>query len=291
MSEALHGEARALVAAARALLEEAYEEGLERYEPSAAPADPEVGPPQATPPPRLERPAAQEAPTRGAPPPAPRTAPRPEPRPPPSVGQAFALDGASLDGAERFEWTEATTLDQVRDALGDCTRCGLCSGRSTIVFGDGDPRARLMFVGEGPGEQEDRSGLPFVGRAGELLTQMIEKGLGISRSSVYICNVVKCRPPNNRTPLADEVAKCRPFLHGQIAAVKPSVIVALGKPAASLLLGRDVAITRVRGTWQDYHGIPVMPTFHPAFILRQYTPENRRLVWEDLKAAQARCDD
>jgi DNA polymerase len=180
------------------------------------------------------------------------------------------------------------TLAEVRAALGECTRCRLCEGRSQIVFGDGNPDADLLFVGEGPGEEEDRRGLPFVGRAGALLTQMIEKGLSIPRSSVYICNIVKCRPPKNRTPLADEVAKCRPFLDAQIAAVNPKVIVALGKPAASLLLGRDVSITRVRGRWHDYRGIPLMPTYHPAFILRQYTAENRRLVWEDLKAALAR---
>ncbi len=120
------------------------------------------------------------------------------------------------------------------------------------------------------------------------MTQMIEKGLGVPRSSVYICNIVKCRPPNNRNPLPDEVSACKPFLDGQIDAIRPKVIVTLGKPAASLLLGRDVAITRVRGTWQQYRDIPVMPTFHPAFLLRQYTPENRRLVWEDLKAALAK---
>jgi DNA polymerase len=156
------------------------------------------------------------------------------------------------------------------------------------VFGDGNPRADLLFIGEGPGEQEDLRGLPFVGRAGELLTRMIEKGLGIARSEVYICNIVKCRPPGNRTPHAREVAACRPFLDGQIDAVQPRVIVTLGKPASSLLLGRDIAITRVRGTWHEYRGIPVMPTFHPAFVLRQYTEQNRRLVWEDLKAALER---
>jgi DNA polymerase len=177
----------------------------------------------------------------------------------------------------------------VRAALGDCRRCRLAEGRRRIVFGDGAPDADLLFVGEGPGEQEDLQGLPFVGRAGELLTQMIEKGLRIPRSSVYICNIVKCRPPNNRTPLADEVSACRPFLDGQIDAVRPKVIVALGKPATSLLLGREVSITRVRGIWQDYRGHPVMPTFHPAFLLRQYTPENRRLVWADLKAALGRA--
>lgn len=182
-------------------------------------------------------------------------------------------------------------LEDVRTTLGDCHRCPLSEGRRTIVFGDGDPDADLMFIGEGPGEQEDLSGLPFVGRAGELLTRMIEAGMGIPRSAVYICNIVKCRPPGNRTPLANEVSACRPFLDAQIDAVAPRVIVTLGKPAASLLLGRDVAITRVRGTWHDYRGIPVMPTFHPAFILRQYTEANRRLVWEDLKAARARAVD
>ncbi|HYB12212.1 MAG TPA: uracil-DNA glycosylase [Myxococcota bacterium] len=183
------------------------------------------------------------------------------------------------------------TLEQVRAQLGECTRCRLSQGRTQIVFGEGNPEAKLLFVGEGPGEQEDRRGIPFCGRAGELLTSMIEKGLGIPRSAVYICNIVKCRPPNNRTPLPDEVAACRPFLDGQIEAIGPRVIVALGKPAASLLLGRNIAITKVRGTWHEYRGIPVMPTFHPAFVLRQYTPENRRLVWEDLKAALARAED
>jgi DNA polymerase len=195
---------------------------------------------------------------------------------------------APLLGEDRL-WGDAPTLEEVRAALGDCRRCRLCEGRTEIVFGDGNPGADILFVGEGPGEQEDRQGKPFVGRAGELLTRMIERGLGIPRSEVYICNIVKCRPPNNRTPLADEVASCRPFLDGQIDAVRPKVIVALGKPAASLLLGRDVSITRVRGTWQQYRGIAVMPTFHPAFVLRQYTEENRRLVWQDLKAALARA--
>jgi DNA polymerase len=180
-------------------------------------------------------------------------------------------------------------LAAVRTTMGECTRCRLSEGRTHIVFGDGNPHAELMFVGEAPGEQEDLRGVPFVGRAGELLTSMIEKGLGLERRDVYICNIVKCRPPGNRTPLPDEVAACRSFLEAQIDAVRPRVIVALGKPAASLLLGRDVAITKLRGTWQEFRGIPVMPTFHPAFVLRQYTPENRRLVWGDLKAALARA--
>ncbi len=186
---------------------------------------------------------------------------------------------------------ERPTLEALRAELGECTRCGLCEGRTQIVFGDGNPDADLLFVGEGPGEQEDLRGVPFVGRAGELLTRMIERGIDVPRSEVYICNIVKCRPPGNRTPLATEVAACRPFLDGQIDAVRPKVVVTLGKPASSLLLGRDIAITRVRGTWHEYRGIPVMPTLHPAFILRQYTEENRRLVWEDLKAALARSGE
>jgi DNA polymerase len=191
--------------------------------------------------------------------------------------------------AEASPWGSTPTLDTVREALGECTRCRLHQGRSRIVFGDGNPDADLMFVGEGPGAEEDRRGVPFVGRAGELLTSMIEKGLGIPRRDVYICNIVKCRPPENRTPLADEAATCRPYLDGQIAAVRPRVIVALGKPAATLLLGREVSITRIRGIWHDYRGIPLMPTFHPAFVLRQYTQENRRAVWSDLRAALERA--
>ena len=179
-------------------------------------------------------------------------------------------------------------LEVLADEAARCSRCELSKGRTKSVFARGSAATDLVFVGEGPGEQEDLRGIPFCGRAGELLTRMIEGGLEIQRSSVYICNIVKCRPPRNRTPLPDEVSACRRFLDGQIDAVRPRAIVALGKPATSLLLGRDVAISRVRGQWHDYRGIPVMPTFHPAFILRQYTAENRRLVWEDLKAALAK---
>jgi DNA polymerase len=208
----------------------------------------------------------------------------PESRPTPVVAAPRA--GGLFDSGAGL--SEARSLEDVRAALGDCTRCRLHEGRTQIVFGDGNPEADLLFVGEGPGEQEDLRGIPFCGRAGELLTQMIEKGLGLERRSVYICNIVKCRPPGNRAPLADEAATCSPFLDGQIAAVGPKVIVALGKPAASLLLGRDVAITRIRGTWHEYRGIPLMPTLHPAFVLRRYTPETRRAVWDDLRAALAR---
>lgn len=198
------------------------------------------------------------------------------------------IQAASLPARPSPGQRTSPTLDAVRLELGDCRRCGLCEGRQEIVFGDGNPNADILFVGEGPGEQEDRTGLPFVGRAGELLTQMIEKGMGIRRSDVYICNIVKCRPPGNRNPLPPEVSACRPFLDAQIAAVAPKVIVTLGKPAASLLLDREISITRLRGTWHEYRGIPLMPTLHPAYVLRQYTPENRRAVWQDLRAALER---
>lgn len=181
------------------------------------------------------------------------------------------------------------TLAEVREELGDCTRCKLCEGRQNIVFGSGNPKADIVFVGEGPGADEDAQGLPFVGRSGKKLTEIIEKGMRLSREKdVYICNIVKCRPPRNRNPLPPEVSACQPFLEGQIRAVAPKVIVTLGKPAASLLLGRNVAITRLRGTWQEFQGIPLMPTFHPAYLLRQYTIENRSAVWQDLKAALER---
>jgi DNA polymerase len=215
--------------------------------------------------------------------------PRGDTRPVLTIAPTRVVDPQPLDlFNERSPWREDTTLESVRAALGDCKRCRLCEQRTQIVFGDGDPHAELMFIGEGPGAEEDRRGLPFVGRAGELLTAMIEKGLGIERRDVYICNIVKCRPPGNRTPLADEALTCGAFLDGQIAAVRPKVIIALGKPAASLLLGKDVAITRIRGTWHSYKGIPLMPTLHPAYVLRQYTDENRRAVWSDLKSALAR---
>jgi DNA polymerase len=261
VERALGEDVRAALSAARAWLRESLEEGLESYEPAPAlpPAPAPAGP----------EPAAATVPA----------APAAAPVSPPATQRSLEI----------APWGERPTLEDVRAALGECMRCRLAQGRNRIVFGDGAPDADLLFVGEGPGEQEDLQGLPFVGRAGELLTQMIEKGLRIPRSAVYICNIVKCRPPSNRTPLADEVAACRPYLDGQIDAVRPKVIVALGKPATSLLLGREVAITRVRGIWQDYRGHPVMPTFHPAFLLRQYTAENRRLVWEDLKAALARA--
>lgn len=174
-------------------------------------------------------------------------------------------------------------LAGVRDELGDCLRCKLSETRKTIVFGSGNPNADLVFVGEGPGADEDEQGLPFVGRAGKKLTEIIEKGMRLSRADdVYICNIVKCRPPGNRDPEPDEISACKPFLLKQLGAIKPKVIVALGRPASSTLLGRSVAITKERGIWQEFAGVKLMLTFHPAYLLRCYTLENRRAVQSDM---------
>ena len=173
------------------------------------------------------------------------------------------------------------SLESVRSQMGECTLCKLHKGRHTIVFGVGNPRARLMFVGEAPGEDEDLKGEPFVGKAGQLLTKMIE-AMGLRREDVYICNTVKCRPPNNRNPEPDELAACEPFLKGQLAAVEPEVIVTLGKFAAQALLREQTPITRLRGQWREYEGIPVMPTFHPAYLLR--SPQEKGKVWDDLQS-------
>ena len=176
---------------------------------------------------------------------------------------------------------KAETLEELREAIGDCRRCKLWSGRTHLVFGVGNPKARLMFIGEGPGRDEDLQGEPFVGRAGQLLTDIITKGMGLKREDVYIANVVKCRPPENRNPEPDEVASCEPFLKKQIDLVRPEIIIALGKFAVQTLLQSKVPITKLRGNWHSYHGIKLMPTFHPAYLLRN--PGDKKLVWEDIK--------
>ena len=181
----------------------------------------------------------------------------------------------------------AAGLALVREALGDCTRCKLAPTRSNIVFGVGDPQAPLVFVGEAPGADEDRTGEPFVGAAGQLLTKMIE-AMGLGRDDVYICNILKCRPPGNRNPEPDEIAECEPFLKRQLAAIRPRMIVALGKFAAQCLLRSDAPISRLRGSWHAYEGIPLMPTYHPAFLLR--TPSAKREVWSDLQEVMAELD-
>ncbi|ATB34337.1 uracil-DNA glycosylase family 4 [Melittangium boletus DSM 14713] len=219
----------------------------------------------ASPAPVVERP----APAR-VPPPAPVAAPLVLP----NVSAQARPSTGPLPGGER------PTLDEIRRELGDCRRCKLCTGRKNIVFGSGNPRAELVFVGEGPGESEDLQGVPFVGAAGQLLTKMIE-AMGYRRDDIYICNVVKCRPPSNRNPEPDEVSACEPFLRAQLKAIQPKAIVALGKFAAQTLLRDSTPITRLRGTWREYEGIQLMPTFHPAYLLRQ--PAEKRKAWEDLQ--------
>jgi uracil-DNA glycosylase len=188
-------------------------------------------------------------------------------------------DAAALD-ADPQPW-----LDQLRAHIGECTRCKLHGlGRRQVVFGVGNPRARLMFVGEGPGYDEDVQGIPFVGRAGQLLTKIIE-AIGLKRDQVYIANVVKCRPPGNRNPEPDEVATCEPFLFRQIDVIRPAVIVALGTYAAQVLLRTKEPISRLRGQVFEYRGARLVPTFHPAFLLR--SPERKRDTWEDMKKVMA----
>jgi DNA polymerase len=172
------------------------------------------------------------------------------------------------------------TLKEIRAELGDCKRCKLSRTRKNIVFGDGSARAALMFIGEGPGEEEDLQGLPFVGAAGQLLNSLLSK-LGLRREEVYIANVVKCRPPGNRDPEADETGQCLPFLRKQIEAIQPRVIVTLGKVSTQGLLGTPAPLTRLRGQWQKYDKIKVMPTFHPSYLIR--FPKERHKTWEDMQ--------
>lgn len=179
---------------------------------------------------------------------------------------------------------KTASLNAIREEIGDCTRCKLCKARTHIVFGVGNPNARLMFVGEGPGRDEDLQGEPFVGRAGQLLTKMIE-AMGLKRSDVYIANVIKCRPPDNRYPEPEEVETCFPFLVKQIEAIRPEILVTLGNLATQTLLQTKAGIMSLHGTFKDFRGIRLMPTYHPAFLLRN--PDMKKPCWEDLKKVMA----
>jgi len=173
------------------------------------------------------------------------------------------------------------SLESIRAELGDCRRCPLWRTRNHIVFGEGNPRAKIMFIGEAPGAMEDRTGRPFVGKAGGLLTDIIEKGMGMKRSDVYIANILKCRPPGNRDPLPSEVEKCIGFLHEQINVVRPDIIIALGRVATQNLLETSTPISKLRGRFHDFMGIKLMPTYHPSYLLQN--PSKKRDVWEDIK--------
>lgn len=217
--------------------------------------------------------------------------PKPEPKSTQSVAASLALhkleplpvpSGPSL--FEAVNKIENDTLPLIRENLGDCTRCRLHKTRKKIVFGDGNPKAQLVFVGEGPGADEDAQGLPFVGRAGKLLTQMIE-AMGLQRKDVYICNVVKCRPPENRQPEKDEVTECSPFLLRQIDTIAPKVIVCLGSTAAQTILQTNRGISHFRGEWLEFRGRKLMATYHPAYLLRN--PAAKSEVWKDLQKVMA----
>ena len=208
----------------------------------------------------------------------------PTPVPVPPKKKAAAEPLIALPSLE----PENDTLAKISADIGDCKRCRLCEGRNKIVFGSGNEGTKLVFVGEGPGADEDASGLPFVGRAGQLLTAMIDgtalkEGIPIKREDVYICNVVKCRPPENRAPQPDEMEICGQFLFRQLMAIKPKAIVALGSTAAKAVLGTKEGVTKLRGNWQKWRDIPVMVTFHPSYLLRPYNQDAKREAWEDLK--------
>ena len=200
-----------------------------------------------------------------------------------------ALSPSTLDYLQTGP-LQLNPLEDLRKSIGDCRRCKLHKGRTNLVFGEGSSQARLVFVGEGPGKEEDMEGRPFVGEAGKLLTRIIEKGMGISREDVYICNVVKCRPPKNRDPARDEINACIPFLKQQLNIIRPEVICILGRIAGQELLGKDFKITWDRGKWYSFMDIPVMPTYHPAYILRNPSRDRqlRGLVWEDVKMIMKR---
>jgi uracil-DNA glycosylase family 4 len=246
-----------LIATLRDYVEQLREEGMEGLPASESPAPAIVSPPVAG---KSERIA---------------TVPSGSPQ----------TDGASSVAIEllaKYPALEKTpTLEALREFIGDCKRCKLAPCRTNLVFGVGDPNADLMFVGEAPGADEDMRGEPFVGRAGQLLTDIIERGMGLKRSDVYICNVIKCRPPDNRNPEPDEVAACEPFLMRQIDLVKPRAIVGLGTFAVHALLKIKTPISKLRGNWHEVHGVRLMPTFHPAYLLRN--GGDKRLVWADIQ--------
>jgi len=202
----------------------------------------------------------------------------------------IGVDSLSTVGEPRHSVTveaqndNVMTLESIRHEIGDCQRCKLAAKRNNIVFGSGNPNAELVFVGEAPGYDEDQQGLPFVGRAGQLLTKIIES-INLKREDVYICNVLKCRPPENRNPEPDEVATCNPFLKRQLATIRPKIVCCLGTFAAQTVLQTPASISKLRGRFIDMDGIRVIATFHPAYLLR--SPDKKREVWEDMKQIRA----
>jgi len=214
------------------------------------------------------------------------------------VAEARALVQAAISAGHTYDATpepassgqraEAATLSEIRGAIGDCQRCGLCHARTNLVFGDGAPRAELMVIASPPGRSEDELGAPCTGEAGDILDKMLENVIGLTRAQVYITNIVKCRPPGDRAPLPDEVARCQPFLQQQIDAIGPRAILVLGEVAFQGLLATSQELSSARGRWHEHRGISVMPTFHPAFLLQN--PGAKRPAFSDLKELRARLD-
>jgi DNA polymerase len=200
----------------------------------------------------------------------------------PDASEIFSAPTASLPPALPRDQRQALLKTMDREEVSVCTKCALCQSRTHTVFGEGDCEAQLLFIGEGPGETEDQTGRPFVGRAGQLLDKMIA-AMGLRREQVFICNIVKCRPPGNRVPAPEEVAACTPYLVRQIEIIQPRVIVTLGLPATRYLLQVARSMGQMRGNWHAWNGIPVMPTYHPAYILRSYNEQTRAAVWSDLR--------
>jgi uracil-DNA glycosylase len=249
-----------ILASLRDYVEQIREEGLEGLSVTTAAA-----PPAKAPAPAEVAPTAPHSSATTAAPPA------PAPKTPESAELVYHYPGLE----------NTADLAALREFIGECTRCKLAPLRTNLVFGVGNPQADLMFIGEGPGAEEDLRGEPFVGRAGQLLTDIIERGMGMTRAEVYICNVIKCRPPENRNPEPDEVAACEPFLFRQIDLVRPRVIVGLGTFAVQAVLKLKTPISKLRGNWHEVRGIKMMPTFHPAYLLRN--PGDKRLVWSDIQ--------
>lgn len=284
MSDPDRSELAELIRATRAALEDAVGRGMREEGPA-----PRGSTPVATATPPTTKPAS--APVAVPPPPVTAAAPRiAVPAPPPAVVEAPPpRDWSRLAASARAEGIpKAQQLATVREELGDCRRCTLCKERRNIVFGVGDPDADLVVVGEAPGYHEDQQAEPFVGPAGQMLDKMLENVLGLRREQVYILNVVKCRPPKNRNPLPDEVESCRPFLDAQLGAIRPKLMLVLGSVAYKTLFRTEEGITRQRGRWHTYGESPVMPTFHPAYLLR--TPADKKYTFDDLKILRERYD-
>lgn len=259
----------------RRYFEQLKEEGVERVETTHLPAG------GGSPADRKSQPAAIRRPQPSI---------KPAPVPPPGRIEKIKKHDETAASPETKSLFPAERFRNLMERINNCRRCGLASTRNCAVPGEGGNASRIFFVGEGPGAEEDRQGRPFVGRSGQLLDKILA-AVSLSRNDIFITNIVKCRPPGNRDPRSEEVIACWPYLEEQISILKPRVIVTLGAPAARTLLDTDTGIGRLRGRFHDYQGIPLLPIYHPAYLLRSYTMENRKKVWEDMKMLRGFLDE